>query len=204
MVDETAQEAISEDEPNVDQESTLEDVNETTTIVEEAADADESTEQESDDSNENDADDDSDDDALVPISKLRKVRNEAKNLRERLREAEAKLTERDDSTLQSQLDSLMNELRSERLANALTSKVSDAGAIDPEILVGLVHLDSIEWEGNTPTNLDGITTELKEKYPKQFRSARGEGNVGARNDAKPSLEGLTAEQKLKMAYEKIS
>lgn len=146
------------------------------------------TDTESEDS-ENEEDEDSDE-QFVPLSKLRKVRNEAKNLRERLKaseaqveELESKLSTQSDSELQAKINEYKTELEKERLSNSLAAVAGEHGAIDPDVLITLIPMDKVEWEDSKPSNLDDVINELKERFPRQFRKTTGSGNVGSRDES---------------------
>lgn len=159
-------------------------------------------------------DDDDDDEALVPLSKLKKVRNEAKNLRERLKTAEARVEEleagqsdtalvqeRDD--LKAEVTRLQSELHTERLSVHLDKAAEDSGAIEPAVVTKLVDTAKIEWgDDGKPTNLDAMITDLKTAYPKLFSTAQGTGNVGNRSEPRGRDEALTPSSRLSQAYSK--
>lgn len=166
------------------------------------------------DNAESDSDDEDDDDAMVPLSKLKKVRNEAKNLRDRLKTAEDKVSElearsaddalmKERDELQGQVDTLTRELQSERLNVHLNATAAESGAIEPAVVAKLVDANTVEWsDDGTPTNLEALVTDLKTAYPKLFSAAQGSGNVGTRSDTRGRDEVLSPSSRLSNAYKK--
>lgn len=182
-----------------------EEVSDDTEIEDEATE--ESVPNNEEESEDSDSEEDDSEEQFVPISKLRKVRNEAKNLRERLKASEAqaealesKLSERDDSALQAKINEYKTELEKERLSNSLASIAGKHGAIDPDVLITLVPLDKVEWQDSKPSNLDGVISELKERYPRQFRKTTGSGNVGSRDETNRKHVGDMTLQEAEQAY----
>lgn len=151
-----------------------------------------------------------DDDAMVPLSKLKKVRNEAKNLRERLKTAEDRIheleatntdealrTERDD--YKQKYEKLVQQHRTEKVTRLVTDAATKQGAIEPAAVAKLVDQDTIEWKDGEPTNIADVVTNLKNTYKRLF-GVNGTGNAGNRNERGADNEGLTANERLKNAY----
>jgi len=173
---------------------------ETDEIVEESAEVQETNAEDETDETESESqveeDDESDDDALVPLSKLRKVRNEAKSLRDRLRASEARVAElesgsgdtaltqeRDD--LKAQLQAVTEKYHDSMLSRLVRDASNEAGAIDPEVIAALVKRDAVTWEDDNPTNVKELVADLKKKHPKLFGSVLANGNGGNRNERAP-------------------
>jgi hypothetical protein len=150
------------------------------------------------------SDEDSDDDeALVPLAKLKKVRGEAKNLRDRLRTVEARIVELEQSPkndeLQSQYESLVVSIRQERLERLIADEAGNANAIEPSAISKLINADDVVWTDNSPSNVEAIVTQLKSQYPKLFVAVHGTSNAGAR-DERVIDDNLSPESRLKLAY----
>ncbi|MGC4107820.1 MAG: phage scaffolding protein [Thermomicrobiales bacterium] len=169
----------------------------------------ESDELETVDSQEENEEDD--DDAMVPLSKLKKVRNEAKNLRDRLKVAEDRVVElearegdealvRERDDLKSQLETLVNQNRQTKLEALVTKAAETANAIQPEAIVHLIDSSKVEWEDDAPKNIDALVVDVKNNYSRLFGTT-AKGNAGNRNERNSEHEGLTPTQRMKSAFE---
>ncbi len=199
----------NEDASNTD-ETTSNEVNASREDANTQDDEDESDASGSDDASEDDESDD--EDAMVPLAKLKKVRNEARNLRERLKAAEAKVAEleavkpdealvRERDDLKAEVERLTNELHAERLRVHLDRAAAESGAIEPSVVGKLVDTAKVEWgEDGQPTNLDALIADLKTSYPKLFVSAQGTGNVGTRSEPRGRDETLSPKSRIASAY----
>lgn len=174
-----------------------------------ATNSDESQEDQSGESESQVDDDESEDDsdeALVPLAKLKKVRSEARRLRERLRTAEARIEELEQDTSGSEWESkygdLLTSIKHERLERLILAKVKMRGAIEPDVINRLVPIDEVAWsEDNTPTNVDDLIERVKKDYPRLFSNAIGVTNAGALDEAF-ILDNVSSHQRLRNAYQK--
>lgn len=216
--DRSLEEPNAESQVDPNEQSSNPDENESNDVNESQEDA--NTQDDSDESNpapeskdESQDDESDDDDAMVPLAKLKKVRNEAKNLRDRLKAAEAKVAEleaaksdealvkeRDD--LKAEVERLTNELSAERLRVHLDKAATESGAIEPSVVGKLVDTSKVEWADGTPTNLDALIADLKKSYPKLFAPTQGTGNVGNRSEPRSRDESLQGMSRLAQAYKK--
>ena len=145
------------------------------------------------------------------IKRIKKLNNENKSLRTRLREAEDQLkslgtdpdsfktlvSERDN--YKTQYDSLLASLRTERLSSSITEVARKNGAIEPDAVIALANTTDVKVEydnDNRPTNVDAVVKNLKTKYPKLFMGASSNGNAGARNEREANLDAMTPEQRI--------
>jgi hypothetical protein len=182
-VDDTeAQEAVEETIDNANHSGSEEQNNDRTTSEVDSASTDES-------SAEDEASDDLD--AMVPLSKLKEVRREAKNLRDRLRNAESTITElqsnpgdqtiiQERDSLKAQVEALTKQARHATLTNLVTASAQEVGAIQPEAIIHLIDADAIEWDGDAPKNVANLVKDAKTKYARLFNT--GNGNAGNRNE----------------------
>lgn len=149
-------------------------------------------------------DDDDESEALVPLSKLRKVRNEAKNLRDRLKAAETEIetlkTGGTNQDLVNEVATLTSTLRTERLAQLISSEATKNGAIEPAAIAKLIDQNAVEWEENKPTNISKVLEATKKTYPKLFSATQGSGNLGSRDEPRARTEGMSATAVLADAY----
>lgn len=161
-----------------------------------------------DESGADEADVDDDADATVPLSKLKEVRREAKNLRDRLRTAEARITELEATPvdqsiiderdqLRTQVETLTKQARHSTLSNLVTATAQEAGAIQPDAIVHLIDVDAVEWEDGKPKNVADLVKEAKAKYSRLFTT--GNGNAGNRNERGGEYEGMTAHDRIRSA-----
>lgn len=152
-----------------------------------------------------------DDDAMVPLKKLREVRREAKNLRNRLKIAEDRIVDlesregdeaivRERDELKSQLESLVSQNRQTKLEGLVTKAAESSSAIQPEAIVHLIDSSKVEWEGESPKNVDALVADVKKNYPRLFGTS-SKGNVGSRNERHSENEGLTPTARMRQAFE---
>lgn len=217
--DRSLEEPNAESQVDPNEQSSNPDENESNDVNESQEDA--NTRDDSDESNpapeskdESQDDESDDDDGMVPLAKLKKVRNEAKNLRDRLKAAEAKVAEleaaksdealvkeRDD--LKAEVERLTNELSAERMRVHLDKAATESGAIEPSVVSKLVDTAKVTWgEDGQPTNLDALIADLKKTYPKLFAPTQGTGNVGNRSEPRGRDETLQGVSRLAQAYKK--
>lgn len=151
------------------------------------------------------SDEDDDEDALVPLAKLKKVRNEAKNLRDRLKTAEARITELEaggaNEDEAKQVEALTHELRMERLSHKIAQEAVKSGAIEPSAVAKLIDLNSVTWENNAPTNIEAVLKAARESFPKLFVPVTGTGNVGNRSERGGQDEVMSPSSRLRNAYQ---
>ena len=169
----------------VEETSTTDDTSTEEEATNDESQEDESNESESEDESQEDESEDDDEEALVPLSKLRKVRSEAKNLRERLKAAEGKIEELQSvnpgEVLQTRYDELVCEVRNERLEHIVQTEV--ANTIDPSAISKLIRIEDVTWEDNQPSNVQELVSSLKTAHPKLFQvSVQGTTNAGARDE----------------------
>lgn len=125
-------------------------------------------------------------DESVSIDDLRKVRSEAQNLRKRLKDAEARVSEfeaanqtddekrtRELTALQERADRAEQALRK---ANGRTAVHAKAGnAVSAEALYRYVK-DDIEFgDDGEPTNIDDLITSARESEPSMFQRGTADG-----------------------------
>lgn len=154
------------------------------------------------------ADVDDDADATVPLSKLKEVRREAKNLRDRLRTAESRITELEATPvdqsiiderdqLRTQVETLTRQTRLATLDSLVSVAAREAGAIQEDVIVKLIDLDTVKWEDGKPTNVADLVKDAKAKYSRLFTT--GNGNAGNRNERGGEYEGMTATDRIRSA-----
>lgn len=149
------------------------------------------------------------------IKRIRKLNNENKNLRNRLREAEDQLknlgtdpdalktliSERD--SFKSQYDTLLSSLRTERLTNVMTDECRKAGAIEPNAVIALANTSDVAVvydDNNKPTNVSDVIKNLKTKYPKLFGTQSFNGNAGARNERHADTDDLSPKERMRLGF----
>lgn len=181
VADDPKADSTSEDDPTQSQEDITTD---------DASQAEESPHEEQDDA-----------DAMVPLSKLKEVRREARSLRERLRTAESRIAEleaNDTSAIETKANSLLTTLRTERLDRAVSDLAAKSGALEPNALAKLISADDVEWTDDKPTNVESIISKLRADYPRLFGSFSANGNAGTR-DQRSNEENLSPQHRLAAA-----
>lgn len=159
-------------------------------------------------------DDESDDDAMVPLKKLREVRREAKNLRDRLKVAEDRIVDlesregdealvRERDELKSQLETLVNQNRQTKLEALVTKAAETANAIQADVIVHLIDSSKVDWKDDTPTNVDALVADVKKNYSRLFGTT-AKGNAGNRNERHSEHEGLTPTARMRQAFSENS
>lgn len=146
----------------------------------------------------------------VSLDEVKKVRSEAANLRKRLKEAEAKVsefetaTQSDEERRSAELSSLQERAdRAEqalRAANARSAVYGDAGnAIDAELLYLYVEKQGIEFdEDGQPANVKELIAKAREDKPSLFQ--RGNADGAARSSEK-TYEPAPGTARMAYAYE---
>jgi len=157
------------------------------------------------DSQEEDEDSTDDDDEI--LKPLKKLRSENKNLRDRLKAAEARVTELEATTgdeaiiterdeLKAKLEQLTTKVRTERLERLVTSAATEAGAIEPDAVAKLINADDVTWnDDGEPTNVADLVTKAKTQYKRLF-AVPGSGNVGNRNQRNADAVNLKGESRI--------
>jgi hypothetical protein len=156
-----------------------------------------------------DKDDESEEDKALEA--MKKLRSEAKNLRLRLKDAEARIVEleasktdegiaaeRDD--YQQKYETLFQQHRTEKISRLVSDVAREQGAIEPDAVAKLIDQSKIEWnDDGEPSNVNDVVIELKNTYKRLF-GVTGKGNAGTRNERGSDHEGLSTTQRLVGAY----
>ena len=143
----------------------------------------------------------------VSLDEVKKVRSEAANLRKRLKEAEATVSEfetanqSDEERRSAELQSLQERAdkaeRELRVANGRNQTLSKAGnAIDSEVLYRYIRDDITFGDDGQPENIDDLIAQARESRPSLFQrgsadaAPRDTGNTGGNfNKALRTLAG---------------
>lgn len=169
---------------------------------------DESTSDESTDESADERDDDEEESDSEDIERLRddlkKARNEAKNLRRRLRAAERERDEAragqsdvaaqlqgDLETARSRIGELEDELRDIKSRDVVRQEAEKAGAISPNAVYALIR-DDLEYDdqGN-PTNVSEVIDQLREREGRLFAHAAGHADGGPTGDVIDAVDPIS-------------
>jgi chromosome segregation ATPase len=141
---------------------------------------------------------------------LKKVRNEAKNLRKRLKDAEATIAElkansndelvKERDTYKQQLQDLKLEIRSDRTKAQVVEAARKANAVEPEAIADALMGKITYDENDKPTNVDKAISDYKATYKRLFTGAVGNGNIGNRNERGSKFEGMSSRDLLVEAF----
>lgn len=137
-----------------------------------------------------------------PISheEARKLRNEARNLRERLKKAEQALTTHQNAGLTeleqaqrriAELEARETEYQQATRARALERLFAAEHAQYPELLLAQVSPDDLELAPDgTLTNGAAVVSRLKKQYPGLFRAPSADAGTGGAGAPAPDMNSI--------------
>ena len=149
----------------------------------------------------------------TPDAELRRTRQEAQNLRRRLRDAEARAAEvttaadaaaaAHTAELARQREELTTAIREQTARRVLHTQAADRGLPDPEVAWKLLDRGRIEFDdANEPANLQPLLDELLQQHPVLVGAA---GTPRRANPQTPRLTaGFTRDTLRKMSADQIN
>lgn len=107
-----------------------------------------------------------------------KHRTELRDTKKHLQELEQKLKERDDAektelqkatekstVLEAQIAKAEEKVRRLNIQNAVVTKAMKLDIVDPDAAFRLLDIDAVEFDGDTPSNIEDLLTKLVEDKP---------------------------------------
>jgi hypothetical protein len=107
-----------------------------------------------------------------------KHRTELRDTKKHLQELEEKLKERDDAekselqkatekstVLEAEINKAQEKVHRLTVQNAVVVKAIKLDIVDPDAAFRLLDLDAVEFDGDTPTNIEDLLTKLVEDKP---------------------------------------
>lgn len=165
------------------------------------------SDQTEDDESQDDEESEADKEALAAI---KKVRNEAKNLRKRLKEAEATIADLSSKTdsaiaeerdaLRKELDEIKDQIQKDKIIGEIENQAMKMSAIEPQAVARLVDTKLVKFDDDgKPTNIKELLTDTRNQFKRLF-GATGSGNTGSRDERGSSLEGVDSQSLLSKGF----